>query len=101
MLIYCSGTNGGAGYCEGDGDPTSLGLLVYQSTFMSNSAQLGGGLYASTSCNATIIASAFEGNLAREVGGAILAASSAHLDISYSSFTGNGNYDCFLPPLVS
>ena len=28
-----AGQNGGAGYCQGDGDPTSLGLSIYTSTF--------------------------------------------------------------------
>lgn len=101
LLDLPAGTNGGAGYCEGDGDPTSLGLTIYQSSFLGNSAQLGGGFYASTLCNATIIATGFEGNLAREYGGAILAGSSSLVDISFSTFTNNGNFDCFLPPLVS
>ena len=75
-------------------------MTIYQSTFQGNSAQLGGAFYASDLCNVSIIASGFEGNMAREYGGAILAGSSSDVDISYSSFTDNGNFACFLPPLV-
>ena len=91
-------TSGGAGYCAGDITPLSGSLVIDQSTFVANDAQLGGSLYATIGCIAVIQGSMFLGNTARQYGSAIVTTDYVTMTISGTTFQGNGDSAEISPP---
>ena len=47
-VVLCAATSGGAGYCAGDVFPGAGSLVIQDSIFTGNNAELGGSLYATT-----------------------------------------------------
>lgn len=96
--FVCAATSGGAGYCAGDITPLSGSLVIAQSTFTANDAQLGGSLYATTGCVASIRGSQFVDNTARQYGSAIVTTDSVTLGVESTTFLGNGAANGIAPP---
>lgn len=97
-LAANAAASGGAGYCAGDVNPTSGSLVVINSTFLGNDAQLGGSLYATTGCIASIQQSHFIRNTARQYGGAIVTTDYVSLSILGTNFLSNGFAASIAPP---
>lgn len=97
VYVYAA-TSGGAGYCAGDVAPLSGSLIIAQSTFVANDAQLGGSLYATTGCIAVIQGSRFLRNTARQYGSAVVTTDYVTMTVSGTSFEGNGDSAGISPP---
>ena len=97
-ILACAATTGGAGYCAGDTDPRSGPLNIINSNFITNNAQLGGSLYATTGCTANVQGTTFTANSARQYGGAIVTTDFVTLNVQQSNFVSNGAQTSLQPP---
>ena len=70
-------------------------------TFSDNSADYGGGVYASSGALGVMTGCTFTSNMAKSGGAAILADDNSRLQISSCAFDMNGNNTAADPPLVS